>query len=37
MMSGSSGMEYLALKEFAEDIIGGDTGGAVTPLNDEDD
>ena len=36
MLSGSSGMEHLALKKFAEDIILGEGGAAVVPLDQED-
>lgn len=36
MISGSCGMEHLALKKFAEDVIIGDTNVNFVPLNGED-
>jgi len=37
LISGSSGMEHLALKKFAEDVILGESGVSLMPLEEEDD
>ncbi len=34
LLSGSSGLEHLALKKFAEDLVKGEAHVSFTPLND---
>jgi hypothetical protein len=35
VMSGSSGMEHLALKKFAEDVVLGESNVSLIPLDEE--